>query len=95
MSKSDEKMPKFFCKLKKDSVAEPDQVFLGQPDPDQYPGKYRIRMLYPQKDPCNSNLFRYIKLSKIQFLTNIFLSFKCYKLFRFEMKMLYNIIYLA
>ena len=39
------------------------------PDPD--PGKYRI--LYPQKDPCNSN-FLVIKLSKIQFRTNNFLS---------------------
>ena len=30
-----------------------DPVFLGHPDPD--PGKYRIRILYPQKDPWNSN----------------------------------------
>ena len=30
-----------------------DPVFLGQPDPD--PGKYRIRIVYPQKDPCNYN----------------------------------------
>ena len=32
-----------------------------------------IRILYPQKDPCNSN-FLLIKLSKIQFLPNKFLS---------------------
>ena len=35
------------------SVADPDPVFLGHPDPD--PGKYRIRIFYPQKDPYNSN----------------------------------------
>ena len=34
------------------SVADPDPVFLGQPDP----GKYQIRILYLQKDPCNSNM---------------------------------------
>ena len=35
----------------KNSVADPDPVFLGHSDPD--PGKYRIRIriLYPQKDP--------------------------------------------
>ena len=40
----------------KSSVADPDQavlVFLCHPYPD--PGQYRIRILYPQKDPCNSN----------------------------------------
>ena len=42
-----------------------DPVFLGHPDLDQDPGKYRIRIIYPQKDPCNSNFFRYIKLSYI------------------------------
>ena len=31
------------------SVADPDPVFFGHPDPD--PGKYRIQILYPQKDP--------------------------------------------
>ena len=31
------------------SVADQDPVFLGHPDPD--PGKYRIRILYPQKAP--------------------------------------------
>ena len=31
---------------------DPDLVFLDHPDPD--PGKYRIRILYPQKAPCNS-----------------------------------------
>ena len=36
-------------------VADPDPVFLGHPDLDPDPGKYRIRILYPQKDPCNSN----------------------------------------
>ena len=30
-----------------------DPVFLGHPDPD--PGKYRTRIIYPQKDPCSSN----------------------------------------
>ena len=35
---------------------DPDPVFLVHPDPDPDPGKYRIRILYPQKDPCNSNL---------------------------------------
>ena len=29
-----------------------DQVFLGHLDPE----KYQIRILYPQKDPCNSNI---------------------------------------
>ena len=49
-----------------------DPVFLGQPDPDPNPGKYRIRILYPQKKTCNSN-FLVIKLSKIQFRpTNFF-----------------------
>ena len=33
------------------SVADPDPVILGHPDPD--PGKYRIRILYLQKDPSN------------------------------------------
>ena len=35
------------------SVADPDTdpVFFGHPDPDPDPGKYRIRILYPQKDP--------------------------------------------
>ena len=49
-------------------------------DPDS--GKYRIRILYPQKDPCNSNFF-VIKLSKIHFRQNNFLIFdlKCYKMF--------------
>ena len=28
-----------------------DPVFFGYPDPDPDPGKYRIRILYPQKDP--------------------------------------------
>ena len=39
------------------SVADPDRVFLGQPDPD--PGKKRIRIgiLYPLKNSCNSNFF--------------------------------------
>ena len=32
-----------------------DPVFLGHPDLDLDPGKYRIRILYPQKDPWNSN----------------------------------------
>ena len=32
-----------------------DSVFLGHPDTDPYPGKYRTWILYPQKDPCNSN----------------------------------------
>ena len=43
-----------------------DPVFLGHPDPD--PGKYqiRIRILYSQKDPCDFNFSRYIKLSKVQ-----------------------------
>ena len=27
------------------------------PDPDPDSGKYRIRILYPQKDPCNCNFF--------------------------------------
>ena len=38
------------------SVADPDSdpVFFGHPDPD--PGKYRIRILYTQKDPM---LFKY------------------------------------
>ena len=35
------------------SVAEPDLVFLGHPDPKPDPVKYRI--LYQQKDHCNSN----------------------------------------
>ena len=47
-----------FCLEAAISVADPDPdpVFLGHPDP--VPGKYRIRIriLYPQKDPCNSNL---------------------------------------
>ena len=34
------------------SVADPDPVFLGHPDPDP---EYRIRILYTQKDPCKSN----------------------------------------
>ena len=52
-----------------------DPVFLGHPDPDPDPGKYRIRsrILFPQKDSCNSN-FLVIKLSKIQFRPNTFLS---------------------
>ena len=37
------------------SVAYPDPVCLGHPNPDPDPGKYRIRILYLQKDPCNSN----------------------------------------
>ena len=41
------------------SVADPDPFFVGHPDPD--PGKYGIRILYPPKDPCNSN-FLVIKL---------------------------------
>ena len=36
------------------SIADPDPVFLGHPDPD--PGK-RIRIPYPQKGPCNSYFF--------------------------------------
>ena len=32
-----------------------DPVFLGHTDPDLDPGKYRIRILYLQKDPCMSN----------------------------------------
>ena len=56
------------------SVADPDPdpVFFGHPDPD--PGKYRIRILYPQKDPMLSN-FLVIKLSKTQFRPNNFLIF--------------------
>ena len=59
-----------------------DPVFLGHPDPD--PGKYRIRILYPQKDPCNSK-FLVIKLSKKQFRPNNFVifDFKCHRMFRF------------
>ena len=34
-----------------------DPVFLGHPDPD--PGKYRIRILYPQKDPLLFKFSRY------------------------------------
>ena len=33
------------------SVADLDRAFLGHPDSD--PGKYRILILYPQKDLCN------------------------------------------
>ena len=41
------------------SVADPDPdpVFLGHPDPDA--GKYRIRILYPQKDPMLFKFSRY------------------------------------
>ena len=43
----------------------------------------RIRILYPQKDPCNSN-FLIIKLSKRQFRQkNVIFDFKCNKMFRF------------
>ena len=47
-------------------------VFFGHPDPD--PGKYRIRILYPQKTPCYSN-FLVIKLCKTQFRPYNFLIF--------------------
>ena len=43
----------------KTSVADPDPVFFGHPDPDQNPGKYRIRILYPQKDPMLFKFSRY------------------------------------
>ena len=42
-----------------DSTSGADPVFLGHPDP--YPGKYRIRNLYPLNEPCNSNFL--LKLS--------------------------------
>ena len=48
-----------------------DPVFLGHPDP----GKYRIRILYSQKAPCNLIFLLYNFLSKIQFSQNIFCIF--------------------
>ena len=47
------KVPIEYDKMMKISVADPDPdpVLLGHPDP----GKYRIRILYLQKDPYNSN----------------------------------------
>ena len=43
------------------SVADPDPdpVFFGHQDPDPDPGKYRIRILYPQKDPMLFKFSRY------------------------------------
>ena len=39
------------------NVADP--VFFGHPDPDPDPGKYRIRIIYPQKDPMLFKFSRY------------------------------------
>ena len=49
-----------------------DPVFLGHPDPG--PGKYRIRILYPQKDPCNYNYLVIKNCLKYSFVKIIFLS---------------------
>ena len=67
---------------------DPDPVFLGHPDPDPDPGKYRIRILYPQKDPCILIfLFKYHCL-KYSFVRIIFIfTFKCQKIIRFGKKM--------
>ena len=51
-----------------------DPVFLGHTDLDPDPGKYRIRILYSQKN-LKFKFSRYIKLFKIQFRPNNFLSF--------------------
>ena len=54
------------------SVADPDPVFLGHPDPDS--GKYRIRILYPHKKNLIILIFSLYTLSKIQFRQINFLS---------------------
>ena len=41
------------------SVADPDPVFFGHLDPDPDPVIYRIRILYPQKDPMLFKFSRY------------------------------------
>ena len=63
-----------------------DPVFWGYPDPD--PGKYRIRILYQQKDSCNLIfLVKYLCL-KYSFVQIIFIfDFKCHRMFRFGKKM--------
>ena len=52
------------------SVVDPDPVFLGHPNPD--PGKYRIRILHPQKDPCNLNFLVKENCLKYSFVQIIF-----------------------
>ena len=67
------------------SVADQDQDLVGSGlfgHPDL--GKYRIRILYPQKANV-IQILSYIKLSKIQFCpNNIYIfDFKCHKMSRF------------
>ena len=54
------------------SVADPDPdpVVLGHPDS----GKTRIRVLYPQKDPCNYNFLVIENCLKYSFVKIILLS---------------------
>ena len=54
-----------------DPDPDPDLVFLGHPDP----GKYRIRILYLQKDPVIL-IFSLFKLSKVQFAQKNFFILK-------------------
>ena len=61
----------YYWKIHATSVADPDPVFLGHPDPD--PGKYRIRILYQQKDPCNSNFHVKYNCLKYRFVQIIFI----------------------
>ena len=63
-----------------------DPVFLGHSDPD--PGKYRIWILYPQKDPCNLIFLLKYHCLKYSFVQKIFIfDFKCHKMIRFGKKM--------
>ena len=67
-------------------ISDPDPVFFGPPDPD--PGKYRIRILYPQKDPCNLIFLVKYHCLKYSFVQIIFIfDFKCHKMIRFGKKM--------
>ena len=67
-----------------------DPVFLG------HPVFSRIRILYPQKDPRNSNFLVIKKLSKIQFSPTNFLSLiSSVRMFRFGKKVFLRNIYFA
>ena len=64
-----------------------DPVFLGHPDPNPDPGKYRIRILYLQKDPCNLIFLVNFHCLKYSFVQRIFIfDFECHKMLRFGKK---------
>ena len=61
---------RYFAVLRIRILIRSDPVFLGHPNPD--PGKYRIRILYPQKDPCSLVILVKYHCLKYSFVKIIF-----------------------